>query len=213
MPTPPPQPAGPPLGNAGPARAAGPAGPGCTASSLRALIETHRPADRREELSHERFLAELARLARPCDEDADLVHATASAVVAGPRGTVLHRHRRLKRWMQPGGHIDPGEQPHETALRETVEETGLAVAHPPGGPLLVHLDVHPAAEGHTHLDVRYLLHAADQEPCPAPGESPEVAWFSWEDAARMADESLAGALAAARRVLPAAGAGHLREER
>ena len=47
----------------------------------------------------------------PCDPTADPVHVTASAVVAGTRGTVLHLHRRLGRWMQPGGHVDPGESP------------------------------------------------------------------------------------------------------
>ena len=107
--------------------------------------------------SRERFLAELDRLERPCDESADPVHVTASAIIVGRRGTVLHRHRRLGRWMQPGGHIDVGESPPAAALREAQEETGLSLAHAPGGPVLVHLDVHEAADGHTHLDLRYLM--------------------------------------------------------
>ena len=36
-------------------------------------------------------------------------HVTASGIVVGRRGTVLHRHKRLGIWMQPGGHIDAGE--------------------------------------------------------------------------------------------------------
>jgi hypothetical protein len=61
--------------------------------------------------------------------------------------------------------------------------------------------VHPAARGHVHLDLRYLLSASDEDPAPAPGESQEVAWFSWEEAARRADAALAGALVAARSLI------------
>jgi len=141
----------------------------------------------------------LAVLRRPFDRFAAPEHVTGSAVVVGRRGTVLHRHKRLHRWLQPGGHLDPGETPWEAALRESREETGLEVAHPPGGPRLIHLDVHRAAEGHTHLDLRYLVVAPDLDPAPPPGESPEARWFGWEEAAAVADHALVGALAAARR--------------
>ena len=70
----------------------------------------------------------------PCDEHAGPTHVTASGIVVGRRGTVLHRHKRLGIWMQPGGHIDPGETPGEAARREATEELGLAVEHPAAGP-------------------------------------------------------------------------------
>ncbi len=168
------------------------------AVALRAQVAAHQPADERERAARDRFLAELDRLDRPFDEDADPVHVTASAIVVGPRGVVLHLHRKLGRWLQPGGHVDPGEAPEDAAVREVLEETGLAVAHPAGGPLLLHLDVHPAAAGHVHLDLRYLVSAPDEEPRPGPGESRQVAWFGWDQAAALADEALGGALARAR---------------
>ncbi len=164
------------------------------------VVRAHRPADAREDLSRTLFLAELDRLDRPFDEDADLTHVTASAIVVGPRGVVLHRHRRLHRWLQPGGHIDGGETPPEAALRECVEETGLPVAHTAGGPTLAHLDVHTAARDHVHLDLRYLMWAPDLVPAPGPDESQEVAWFGWDAALAMADVALAGGLASARRL-------------
>ncbi|MHB8219481.1 MAG: PhzF family phenazine biosynthesis protein [Acidimicrobiales bacterium] len=170
------------------------------ASALATLVAGHHPADARESASVTRFLAELSRLDHPCDESADPVHVTASGIVVGRRGTVLHRHRRLGRWMQPGGHVDPGESPADAARRESEEETGLSLAHGPGGPRLVHIDVHEAANGHTHLDLRYLLVGSDDDPAPPPGESPDARWCSWVEAETMADDALAGGLRSARRV-------------
>ena len=134
---------------------------GTSPEDLRALVEGHEPASPREVAAREHFLSALGQLAAPCDEHAGPTHVTASGIVVGRRGTVLHRHKKLGIWMQPGGHIDPGEGPDDAALREATEELGLAVAHPAAGPLLIHLDVHEAAHAHTHLDLRYLLLGAD----------------------------------------------------
>jgi 8-oxo-dGTP pyrophosphatase MutT (NUDIX family) len=165
---------------------------------IRAVVAQHQPTSGREVEAKERFLAELGRLDEPYDEHADPTHVTASAIVVGTRGTVLHLHKRLARWMQPGGHIDPGETPPEASLREAVEELGLHVEHPEGGPRLINIDVHEAALGHTHLDLRYLLLGSAEDPHPPPGESPEARWYDWDEAASIADEALAPALAVAR---------------
>jgi 8-oxo-dGTP pyrophosphatase MutT (NUDIX family) len=169
-------------------------------AELVALVRAHHPADEREGRSKDRFLAELARLARPWDQHADPVHVTASAVVVGRRGTVLHLHRLLGRWLQPGGHLEDGESPPEAALREVVEETGLEGRHPSEGPRLLRLDVHPAGArlDHTHLDLCYLVAGPDEDPRPAAGESPDARWWDWDAALRVADEPLRGALGVAR---------------
>jgi len=164
------------------------------------IVSSHEAADAREVEAKERFMVELERLERPCDQQSDPVHVTASAVVVGVRGTVLHRHRLLGRWLQPGGHIEAGESPPEAARREVAEETGLDAQHPFGDPLLLRLDVHRAGEalGHTHLDLCYLLTGPDEDPAPAPGESPEASWWGWDDARGVADDVLRRALDAAR---------------
>ena len=169
-------------------------------AELVALVSAHEPADSRERDAKARILAELGRLRRPWDQTADPVHVTASAVVAGDRGTLLHRHRLLGRWLQPGGHLEAGESPPEAAQREVVEETGLVGAHPDGGPHLLRVDVHPAGAQltHTHLDLCYLLYADDRDPSPPEGESPEARWWTWEAALEVADEPLRGALHVAR---------------
>jgi len=167
---------------------------GATVARVRRAVATRVPVDDREARSVARTLAELDRLERPLDEQADLVHLTASAIVTGPRGTLLHRHKRLGIWLQPGGHIDPGEEPEDAAVRETAEETGIAARHPDVGPQLVHVDVHDGGRGHTHLDLRYLLLAGPEDPAPAAGESPAVRWFDWDAAVAAADPGLVAAL-------------------
>jgi 8-oxo-dGTP pyrophosphatase MutT (NUDIX family) len=171
---------------------------GAPEEALADLVRGHVTTSPREEAAQRRFLDELARLPEPCNEHADPVHVTASGIVVGRRGTVLHLHKRLGRWMQPGGHIDPGETPSTAARREATEELGLGVEHPADGPRLIHLDVHEAALGHTHLDLRYLLLGEDADPHPPPGESPEARWYSWDEATTTADEALVGALDIAR---------------
>jgi ADP-ribose pyrophosphatase YjhB (NUDIX family) len=146
---------------------------------VRDLVAGHVATSAGERAAQDRFLTELARLDDPYNERADLTHVTASALVVGRRGTVLHLHKRLGRWMQPGGHIDPGETPPEAAR-------------------MIHLDVHEAALGHVHLDLRYLVIGPDEDPKPPAGESQEAYWFGWEEADAMADEVLRPALVLAR---------------
>ncbi len=180
----------------------GPDDPDQRCAVVRAQLLARRPIDERERVSRARALAELDRLAEPFSETADPTHVTGSAIVVGPRGVVLHRHKRLGIWLQPGGHVDAGETPWEAARREAAEETGLDVAFaavgPDGVPPLAHVDVHPGPRGHTHLDLRYLLDGGDADPSPPPGESQAIAWFPWPDAIAVADPGLRAALAALR---------------
>ena len=136
-------------------------------------------------------------------------HITASAIVVDERSTtvLLHLHRRLDRWLQPGGHVEAGEHPDDAAVRETVEETGVAVTHPPTGPLVIHLDEHPGPDGHIHLDLRYLLLADRAAPRIGAGEAtgegpgPTLRWATPTDVEREVDRSLGRAMAALLRTL------------
>lgn len=174
--------------------------PDARRDALRALLANYEPRDAVEAAALDEFQRTLGVLDRPFDEEAQTTHVTASVVVVGERGVLLHRHRRLGLWLQPGGHIEAGEQPPDAALRECREETGLSADHPPSGPLVIHLDVHDSAKGHRHLDLRYLGLGPDADPTPPSGESQEVEWCSWEEAYARADASLAAALNEARRM-------------
>jgi ADP-ribose pyrophosphatase YjhB (NUDIX family) len=159
-------------------------------------VVQHRPCDGREARSRHHIILALGRLPAPFDRDADPTHVTGSALVTGERGVLLHRHKRLGLWLQPGGHLEAGEWPWDAARREAEEETGLQLCWPSAGiPLLAHLDVHEGGRGHTHLDLRYILNAGgDDTPRPPPRESQEVLWFGWDEAIGVADDGLVGLL-------------------
>ncbi len=38
---------------------------------------------------------------------------------------LLLRHKKIPSWLPPGGHVDENELPHQSALREVEEETGV----------------------------------------------------------------------------------------
>ncbi len=138
-------------------------------------------------------------------------HVTGSAVVARPDGSafLLVWHRKLSRWLQPGGHTEEADTSvFATALREAREETGIAVFDAPLGPAVLDVDVHaiPAHGGdaaHSHFDLRYLL-TARGESDPEASEDPArpMRWMTLIQArAEGVDESLARALDKARQLL------------
>jgi 8-oxo-dGTP pyrophosphatase MutT (NUDIX family) len=133
----------------------------------------------------------VARHEHPFDRGIVEGHLTGSAVVVSAHGdrVLLLHHRKLDRWLQPGGHGDPGEtNGHEVALREALEETGIAgLALHPQAPRPLDVDVHDipargAEPAHQHLDLRYLVVAPeDAHIAPALAEMHDLRWFGWHE--------------------------------
>ncbi|CAL9297619.1 NUDIX hydrolase [Streptomyces olindensis] len=120
-------------------------------------------------------------------------HLTASALVIDPEGgrVLLTLHRKLRMWLQMGGHCEPGDTTlAAVALREATEESGVSgLSLLPGGP--VRLDRHPIPPPcHWHFDVQYAVLAPPGAAHAVSDESLDVRWFPYDEVADVADDSV-----------------------
>jgi 8-oxo-dGTP pyrophosphatase MutT (NUDIX family) len=179
-------------------------------AALLHVLARHVPADDEEAGDVARVAAFVRAEARPFDRGIVSGHLTGSAVVvaADGRRVLLLRHRKLQRWLQPGGHADPGEtRGEDVALREAREETGLeGLALHPTAPRPLDVDVHEipargADPAHLHLDLRYLVMAPDGAATSrCLDETDDLRWFAWDELGALdLDQGLRRALAKARR--------------
>ena len=130
----------------------------------------------------ERMLELLRRAAAPFSRSSlDPGHFTASGFVLSPDGqrVLLVHHSKLARWLQPGGHVEPGDTDLAAAARrEVIEETGVGLSGTHCG--ILDVDVHaiparPKEGAHLHFDVRYAFVASDE----VLSASPEVLGARW----------------------------------
>ena len=170
----------------------------------------HRPEGVDETAHLASIVAFVAAHQDPFDRTIPHGHLTASAFVLssdGSRVLLLH-HRKLERWLQPGGHAEPGESDGEAiALREAEEETGIEELRlHPEAPRPLDVDVHaiPArgSEGaHLHLDLRYVVMAPMTAALlRSAKETNALRWFGWDELDGLGlDEGLERGLTKARR--------------
>lgn len=150
-------------------------------TSLHAAFERYRSRWPSESVDVEPFMRFL-------ESDVDVFkrshlagHFTGSAWLVSADGarTLLMHHRKLDRWLQPGGHADGDVDLARVALREAQEETGV-----PGLRVeddIFDIDRHRipargAEPEHWHYDVRHVVRAGANECFVVNEESHALAW-------------------------------------
>ena len=101
------------------------------------------------------------------------------------RALMLVDHVKAGCWLLPGGHVDDGEDPRTTVVREAREELGIDVRFHEGlGDQPLFLSVTQTRGPHSHTDVTlwFVLHGdRTQEITPDPGEFRDTRWFGLDD--------------------------------
>jgi 8-oxo-dGTP pyrophosphatase MutT (NUDIX family) len=147
-----------------------------------ATLENWTAPDAEQEKLRQHYLQHLAQhpdgMWRSCRPE----HITASALVIDASGTriLLTLHKTVGRWLQLGGHCEPGDTTLAgAALRESAEESGLPDLTIAPAPL--QLSRHQILAGPCantfHLDVQFLVTATADTNYTVSDESHALAWF------------------------------------
>jgi 8-oxo-dGTP pyrophosphatase MutT (NUDIX family) len=149
------------------------------------LLIAFKPYDDNESEMRERFISLLSEQRDISDRECYPGHLTSSAIILDKSMSkiLLVHHKKLERWLQPGGHLENDINLQAAAIREAYEETGIRSLTP----LLegiFDLDIHqiPARASqpeHYHYDVRFLFVVKNTEaPVHDPGETLGAEWVS-----------------------------------
>lgn len=117
-------------------------------------------------------------------------HFTVATFVVADGRVLLLFHRKLQKWLPPGGHIEPNELPDDAAIREVREETGIVIqlmgerALPIDDPrqlvLPQGIQVETVSPGHEHIDLVYFARPVGSLTIRKNDEATEVGWYDRE---------------------------------
>lgn len=116
-------------------------------------------------------------------------HVTGSAWIVNENAdaVLLVHHKKLDRWLQPGGHADGDENIIIVSSKEAKEETGLDSLRAVNEDIFdvdIHqIPEHKGVKSHLHHDIRFLFQADQSEEIVVSNESNEVAWFPLDQVA------------------------------
>lgn len=165
--------------------------------ATRVLKEWSAPNERQERLRRA-YIEHLATYPDGLWQACGAGHLTASAIVLDPprERVLLVLHRKLEKWLQPGGHCEPEDDSLAGAAhREATEETGIEGLRLLPGPVTLDRHHTPCAP---HLDVQYAAVAPEGATAAISEESLDVRWFGYDAVAGVADESVVRLVTAAR---------------
>ena len=161
---------------------------------LLTLLNPYQPIDQTEANHHQRIQSFVTQTPACTSRQTLSGHVTASAWILSPdaNAALLTHHRKLNRWLQPGGHIDPDDTTIQAAaLREAREESSI-----PNLRLLdenlFDLDVHiiPARKTepeHFHYDVRFVFQSSTHDFIVSE-ESNKLAWVELDEISELVND-------------------------
>ena len=146
------------------------------------MIEKYETADPNELVFKEKMLEFISA----CDDcflrSCAVGHFTSSAFLLNKDKShvCLMHHAKLNKWMQLGGHCDGDWDILNVAIKEAREESGIKNIKPIKYDIF-DIDIHlipPSSKDHAHyhFDVRFLLHACDDDTLIRNHESNELKW-------------------------------------
>lgn len=125
--------------------------------------------------------AVLCRVSKPADPPKHLV-AYFAVIDAGHILLVDHKNAQL--WLPTGGHVEPGEDPRATVVRELKEELGLEVARDDVGPprMITVTETVGSTPGHTDVTLWYVV-KGDRSARVVfdPAECHDAKWFTFAE--------------------------------
>ncbi|WP_237682546.1 NUDIX hydrolase [Microbacterium sp. B19(2022)] len=147
------------------------------------LVSTFMPRSERDRAAQADFASFFGADGGPVRREAGRDHLTASCVVfdASLEHTLLVFHRKGQFWVQPGGHVEDGDDSVvSAALRELHEETGI-VTESPAAPLAYDLDHHGLSSRFgacaSHLDIGIAVVVDRDAALTVSDESEDVRWW------------------------------------
>lgn len=125
-------------------------------------------------------------------------HFTASVFIVKNQKVLLIYHRKLNKWLPPGGHLKPEETPPQAAIREALEETGLEITlinqenvwierwnaksfERPYLCLLEEVPAHRDQPAHYHMDLVYVGYPVGGVESANPQECGGLRWFDLKE--------------------------------
>ena len=125
--------------------------------------------------------AELFRQAKPATPPKHLISYFA-VVDEGHVLLVDHKHAQL--WLPAGGHVEPGEHPRVTVVREIEEELGFVPSHEIGAPLMLTItETVGLTAGHVDVSLWYIVKSSRAQLVNFDGnEFHAVRWFPLDQA-------------------------------
>lgn len=147
------------------------------------LVSTFVPHSDRDRAAQADFASFFGEDGGPVHRESGPHHLTASCVVfdASLQHTLLVFHRKGRFWVQPGGHVEDGDDSVVgAALRELREETGI-VMEPPDAPVAYDLDHHGLSSRFgacaSHLDIGIAVVVDRGATLTVSEESEDVRWW------------------------------------